>query len=283
MGMAQWDKVFGRMSYHVVYDDTIQDAMTFASKNGFSRITIAVGLPHLAVERMGKGELSQIKKQSERLGIRLNLHAPDDLTLVHSQPSINDAIMSYYSNLIDIAHEIGAKIITVHPGTPASFPTDTESSERRPRKDTELYKEIFEGNLKKLAGMANGKTRICIENFGLEGSTIEVLDKCLKDTRLALCWDIPKMYNYKESISIKAETQRFLFRNLDRIRQVHLHSIAKGKSHMVIQDGIIIFKLYLGMLRDVDVLDYCIEVRPREKALESRENLKRMLYGRGVQ
>jgi sugar phosphate isomerase/epimerase len=66
--------------------------------------------------------------------------------------------------------------------------------------------------------------------------------------------------------------------NLFAVRQVHLHDIdTHGRSHRVVGTGVIDFGHYLKLLRDVDVWDYCIEVRPREKAVESMENLKNIV------
>jgi sugar phosphate isomerase/epimerase len=63
---------------------------------------------------------------------------------------------------------------------------------------------------------------------------------------------------------------------------VHLHDIRqdeKGnkRSHRVIGSGDIDFTYYLDRLAEADVFDYCIEVRPREKARESLQALKKLL------
>jgi len=47
--------------------------------------------------------------------------------------------------------------------------------------------------------------------------------------------------------------------------------------HRVIGSGIIDFRKYFGILQGAKVLDYCIEVRPKEKALESLIELQRLL------
>jgi sugar phosphate isomerase/epimerase len=45
----------------------------------------------------------------------------------------------------------------------------------------------------------------------------------------------------------------------------------------VIGTGEIDFKTYLSVLSKADVQDFCIEVRPREKARESLEILKQII------
>jgi sugar phosphate isomerase/epimerase len=76
--------------------------------------------------------------------------------------------------------------------------------------------------------------------------------------------------------------ERFFFSSIDRVKQVHLHDIRRDergneRSHRVIGSGEIDFAYYLNRLAEADVLDYCIEVRPREKAKESLEALKNIL------
>jgi sugar phosphate isomerase/epimerase len=66
------------------------------------------------------------------------------------------------------------------------------------------------------------------------------------------------------------------------VKQVHLHDIRRDdsgteRSHRVIGSGEIDFNYYLGRLSEADVMDYCIEVRPREKAKESLAALKTIL------
>jgi len=64
-------------------------------------------------------------------------------------------------------------------------------------------------------------------------------------------------------------------------REIHIHDRreASGKiaSHRVVGTGRIDFLNYFNILQGADVLDYCIEVRPKEKALESLSALKKMI------
>ncbi len=69
--------------------------------------------------------------------------------------------------------------------------------------------------------------------------------------------------------------ESFYLTHPEWIKQVHLHDrreVVSGsvKSHRVIGTGDIDFGRYLGfLLEEADVVDFCIEVRPREKARES--------------
>lgn len=274
--MVEADKILGRMSYQVVYDQSILESINFASINGFSGVQIAIELPHLAFENLRPAEITKIRDQSKKLGIRIILHAPDAASLISPCTEINKGIMSYYTDLIGFAHRIGASMITIHPGVPSYFPTDAGSSENFPTADVEDYKRIFRNNLDELLRLAKGKVCICIENLDLEGFILDVLQDYLKRTDIGLCWDLSKTYD-KKGGKLKKEIYNFFVKNRSSVKQVHLHSLVEGKSHRVIQPGIVDFCHYLDLLDGVDVLDYCIEVRPREKAVESLKNLKGIL------
>lgn len=268
--------IFTRLSYHAVYDSSILDAVSFASKNGFSGIQIAADALHLGFEDKTSEGLKNIKDKAQELGIRIAIHAPDTASLVFPYSKVNKGIMSYYADLIDFAYTIGAEIITIHPGAPSTFPTDSNPMEVLPTQDTGLYKDILSLNIRTLLELSQNKVQICIENVALEPLVIDVLQSYLRKTKLGLCWDFAKTYD-KKSNEINKKTMDFMNNNLQAIKQVHLHSIVGGKTHRIIQSGLIDFKYYLGLLDDVDVLDYCIEVRPREKAVESMNNLKKLL------
>ena len=270
------NKIFKRLSYHVVYDNSILDAIDFASKNGFSGIQLAADALHLGFENKTQKDLTEIKMKAEDLNIRIVIHASDAASLVFPYTKTDKGIMAYYADLIDFAYAISAQIITIHPGAPASFPTDTDQLMTFPKQDIELYKEILSHNISTLQKLSQDKVQICIENVALEPFVIEVLQDYVSNAKLGLCWDIAKTFDKKNN-KIKQETMDFIMNNLKSVKQVHLHSMIDGKSHNVIQHGLIDFKYYLGLLKNVDVLDYCIEVRPREKALESMNNLKKIL------
>ena len=85
---------------------------------------------------------------------------------------------------------------------------------------------------------------------------------------LFLCWDLVK------SVS-RPDVESFYMAHPEWIKQVHLHDrrqVASGpvRGHRTIGTGEIDLTGYIGFLMEnADVEDFCIEVRPREKARES--------------
>ena len=104
---------------------------------------------------------------------------------------------------------------------------------------------------------------------------MKIIQPYLARQELALCWDIAKSHN-------NPEEEKFILSNKSHIKQMHLHDIRQREdgsiqSHCVIGTGELDFSLYLSKTSNADIVDYCIEVRPREKAKESLEALKSML------
>ena len=73
--------------------------------------------------------------------------------------------------------------------------------------------------------------------------------------------------------------EKYFWDNLSHIKQVHLHDYRSEppRQHRVIGTGFIDFMDFLPQLSEADVVDYCIEVRPREKVLESLTALRDLL------
>lgn len=270
-------KILERLSYHVVYDESIVEAIEFASGNSFSGIQVAVESPHLSFENLSLADRAGIRRRREELGLRIAIHGPDDVaSLLEPSSQIRKGILSYYTDLFAFASDIGAILTTIHIGHPTVYPTDTIPETRFPEVDIRYYRTTLEENLQSLVALARGRGYICIENYLLEDFILQVLAKYIRESKLGLCWDIAKTYNRDGSIN--EPLQYYMKENLFAVRQVHLHDLdSKGRSHRVVGTGVIDFGYYLELLKDVDVLDYCIEVRPREKAIESLENLKRIV------
>jgi sugar phosphate isomerase/epimerase len=268
-----FDSVLSRMSYHVVYDDSILDSIEFAHRNGFSGVQIAVDSPHLSFQNISRGEISKIRAKSKSYGIRITLHGPDNLSLFNSDEEICRGMFSYYSKLFAFANIINSELVTVHAGGPEAFPTDAVPSEMFPKQDIPYYKKVFEKNLSKIILLSRGKVKLCLENYLFYDFMLKIIQDNIK--KIYLCWDLPKTYNKEGGLNL--ELNDFFTKNISRVKQVHLHDIAGGRSHMVIGKGFIDFYQYLELLKDYDVWDYCIEVRPRDKAVESLQSLKRIL------
>lgn len=268
--------VLNNISYHAVYDRSIMDALKYAKDNGFAGIQVAVELPHLSFEGISAIERQEIKRFISDYNFNISLHTPDNLSFLESSKYLRQGILNYCKALFDFAEEINAKIVTFHTGSMTTFPTHTTNEERTPKIDIPLYGDIFQESLDRIIRIAGDKIIICIENYKLTDMMMEILQPYLNDGKISLCWDIPKTYDSKMCKLEKVEG--YFINNIKHIKQVHLHDINnQGRSHHVIGTGAIDFKYFFSILVNAYVLDYCIEVRPREKAKESLDNLKRLI------
>jgi len=264
--------ILDHISYHAVYDSSIMDALEYAQGNGFAGVQLAVEVPHLSFERTSLPERQEIRDFVSDHNINISLHAPDDISFFEPSRYLRQGILNYCKALFNFAEEIGAKIVTFHPGSMATFPTDTTIEERTPQADLFLYRNMFQESLNEVVRIAKNRTTICIENYRLDDLSMGLLQPYLDNDKFFLCWDIAKTYDSK--ITKINDVEKYYINNIKRIKQVHVHDInSHGRSHRVIGTGIIDFRYFLSLLANADVLDYCIEVRPREKAKESLENL----------
>ena len=268
-------RILDRVSYHAVYDDSILSALQFAHGNGFSGLQVADECPHLSFERLTTQDREAIKVFIAQTGTNLSLHAPDQaVSLFVTSPLLLQGIERYYEALVGFAAELGVHVLTVHLGSPVMFRTDTIPEEPFPRQDQAIYGEYLRSGLEYLTSLTDGSLALCVENYRMDLATLELLEPYLIDGRLYLCWDIAKSRD-------DPAMEEYFWRHLGAVKQVHFHDYwdAKGtrRSHRAIGSGLVDFSRYLPRLEEADIPDFCIEVRPREKALESLCSLKRIL------
>jgi sugar phosphate isomerase/epimerase len=154
------------------------------------------------------------------------------------------------------------------------FRTDSIPEEPYPQRDRPVYHEALRLGIDRLINLVDGRLILCVENYKMDHETLQVLDRHIGAGDLFLCWDVAKSRG-------KPEVQEYFLQHLDSVKQVHLHDFWQregiARSHRVIGSGELDFTQLLPILARADVLDYCIEVRPREKALQSLAALRRMV------
>ena len=273
-------EILKRVSYHAVYDDSILGALKFASETGFSGVQVADETNHLSFETLSAQDLAEIQDFIWYSGMKVSLHAPDETTSLFTPSRIlREGIHVYYRDLFRFARAVGVHVVTIHLGSPAQFPTDTSPEKNLPVRDLERCGDMAQRSLDFLVEEASDSFALCVENYRLDSFSLSLLEPYVSDGRLSLCWDLAKSHK-------NSELQDYFWSHLDAVRQVHLHDIrsvdGRPRSHRVIGTGEIDFGSYLVRMKDADILDYCIEVRPREKAVESLRALGCILDNLGI-
>lgn len=275
--MKIWDAIANRISFHAVYDENIVDALYFAADHGFGGVQIAVETPHLNFESISPDQCDEIRIVARECNLYVTLHAPDEVTsLFVSNRALKIGILAYYQDLFTFAQQIRAKIVTIHLGRIPAFPTATIPQERIPMIDIPQYQQSLMNNLETLVNLAKHHFTICIENVHWDLLIYNVVDPFLQRKQVALTWDFAKTHSLP--VIQKNAEMTFFNSHQAEVRQIHLHDISSdGTAHHVVGSGIIDFRDYLAHINPSTLVDCCIEVRPREKALESRQNLARIL------
>lgn len=268
-------QVLAKASCHAVYEESILAALCFARENGFSGIQAAVESPHLAFEDIPPNECERVAAYCRQHDMRVSLHAPDTaVSLFQSSRHLREGTFAYLAAMFEFAKRIGCRLITIHPGQIITFGTDTHPRQLIPERDRPLYRRAFQENLRRLIDLVAGRFVVCVENYLMDQMVREAIRPHLEAGEIFLCWDLAKTYKN----GVRDEDQEaFLWANIDRIRQVHLHDSNAGRSHLAVGTGRIDFLRYLPRLAAANVLDFCHEVRPAARAVQSLANLKALI------
>jgi len=291
--------ILNKVTYHAVYDESIMDALRFARTNGFAGVQLAMEVPHLSHERLSTSQRDAIGRYREEHNLRISLHPPDfSCSLVECSRVLTQGIHTYYQDLFDFAEDIGAKIVVLHLGALPTFSTDTQPCVTYPEQSRQFALEALNANLRRIINLADGRLTLAVENFQLTPDRMSLLGPLLGQQGLSLCWDLAKTYRTSKGATAKPSSgtavpntknlpapaleidpaiEKFFWSNLKHVKQVHLHDIRDGHTHRVIGSGQLDFMRFLPRLAAAAVMEYTIEVRPREKALESLNNLKALL------
>lgn len=247
----------------------IYDTIDYAYSKDFNAVELNVNMPIFFPEKFTKEERQKVKEYKEAKGIELTLHAPEDISLLQLQKEVREVGIKRMKEVIDFGYDIGASRMTMHVGPAVCF-TLTDRKAYMDELFYDEYKDILKSSLKELVDYSKGKIKICVENSGRFPKKLvqEVLEEILEQEKeLYLTWDIGHSYENKY------EEVEFFLKHIDKIRTCHLHDNNGKSDHQVIGTGNIDFTWHLDKMIGKDIV-YVIEVRPRDKAFESLNNLK---------
>ncbi|KYH29655.1 MULTISPECIES: sugar phosphate isomerase/epimerase family protein [Clostridium] len=245
-------------------EKNIYDTIDYAYNNKFSAVELNINMPIFFPERFDTNERKKVKEYAKEKGIELTFHAPEDISLLQLQKGMREAGIARLKEVMDFAYDLGASRLTMHIGGAVCF-TLTDRKVYMDELFYDDFKKVLDDSLKELIDYSKGKVKLCIENSGRFPQKLvqEALDEMIsKEKDLFLTWDIGHSYENKYN-----EVEFFL-RHLDRIRTCHLHDNNGSSDHQVIGQGNVDFKWHFEKMKNSDII-YIIEVRPREKAVES--------------
>lgn len=266
------------MDYKVGYaaslgEEGIMEAMEFAKKSGLKAVELNMNMPCFFPENYTEDQIENITRIKKDNDIELTMHAPEDISLVCLHDGMRTAGIERLKQIIRFAERIGVSRITVHTN---STPYFTLVEGKGYVQDE--YEDLAVTNLKDSVNMIleyrdenAPDVNICIENSGYFPKYIQnTLEDIMEGQRLHLTWDIGHSYLNKYG------EVEFFKRNIERVRVSHVHDYNDYGDHKVIGTGGVCFKGHMEIMGSEDVI-YIIEVRPREEAVKSFVNLKRII------
>ncbi|MHA2176810.1 MAG: sugar phosphate isomerase/epimerase family protein [Candidatus Thorarchaeota archaeon] len=259
----------------MIYDESMKDAVKYASENNWTSIVPDIGVPSFSPERISSTERSQLREMSRDHSIGWGFHAAcDNVSLFSTYPSIRTGIIQYFKQTINLAREIstGPTNVVVHAGEPPKFRKARNQSGNFNEIHSDIYAQTLRENLAQLVEHATPHVKIAIENTGWTPLIRDVV-KHLLPSGLKICLDIAKLYNSK--FKLIEEDWNFMQDHKGFIEVVHIHDIHPTLgSHQVVGEGVINFEKHLQFLSELPTKpQYVFETRPREAANESLDNV----------
>lgn len=254
-----------------VGEKDILSAIDFAAAHGMNAVEINMNMPCFFPEGYSKEARNDIRLYKKEKDVALTLHAPEDISLLQLHEEVREAGINRLKEIIDFGCDIGATRMTVHVGTSVYF-TMTEGKSYLEELHYQDFKRILKNSLIGLGDYCGDRMKLCVENSGRFPKVLiqEVLEELLDRENIYLTWDIGHSYS-----NLYGEVE-FFHRHLDRIKTCHLHDVNEISDHQIIGTGKVDFIGHMEKMGKADMI-YIIEVRPREKAAISFENLKKIL------
>ncbi|MCW4020416.1 MAG: sugar phosphate isomerase/epimerase, partial [Candidatus Bathyarchaeota archaeon] len=220
--MVDFETVLARVGFHAVYEKTLRQAIDLACEYGFSSVQIETAMPQFFPERYDAKDRRNIRSYAEENNIVLKVHAPgEDFSLQTLHAKIQRAVLERLKEVIDFTYELGAKLLTVHPGTVPVFTIPGKGNVPIDEQYPRLHVESLETALSELSDYSEGRTLLCVENSPFTADVMNVLSEMLEDNKTFLTWDLAKMY--RADGTIIAEVEDFFLKHLDKVRECHLH------------------------------------------------------------
>jgi len=268
----------------VIYDRTLEDALEYSSKVGWTGIVPDIGVPRFSPEKYSKKDRVKLHDLSESFGIEWGFHAPgDDVSLFSTYTPIRTAIMSYFKEIIDFARDCssGATNIVVHPGVPPSFKKANSSEDEFVDENVDVYEKTFFENVLELVEYGRPDVSIVLENMNWTPIIRHSIPSLLA-RGMRLCLDIPKLYD--RTMNLKRSNWRVFQQFSEAIEVVHIHDSSPSLgSHQIVGSGEIDFSESLELLCKMEhPPQYVFEIRPRESATQSLVTLNGILNDHGL-
>jgi sugar phosphate isomerase/epimerase len=260
-------------SYTFTPEYDLEGFIEFASKEGFDFVQLGYEAPLKWVGEVSKDRRKRIRTLAKRLGLQVCVHSVTNaVNVAWTNSRIREESLSQVKEAIEFTHDVGAELLTVHPGWKDLFGY---------RYPDEAYALAIEGH-RELAEVASDYgVRIGIENmppfwlsFCTDPKEAYAMIQAVNRENVGLTLDV----GHANLLGAKA-IEEFVTTLNDRIFLVHIHdNDGKRDQHNVIGEGTINFHQLISLLVQANInVPLSIESRNLDDLVKSKENLERFL------
>lgn len=107
----------------VAFPKPPEDYLDFAVEHGFKHMEIDLFNPQQWLSRFHAARIRSLRRQIEMRGLTVSFHTPYSLNLADFLPEIRASAVRYAERLLQVANDLGAEWVTVHPGYGLGIPT----------------------------------------------------------------------------------------------------------------------------------------------------------------
>ncbi|WP_297071629.1 sugar phosphate isomerase/epimerase [Thermococcus sp.] len=256
--------MFG-LSTTALGDGHLEDWLEGVSSAGFDFVEWISEWPRYINRRSANVLAEEIRS----FGLELSIHAPfSDLNIGSFNERIRTASMEVLRETLEIAADIDAMTVTIHPGhcSPVS------------RRYRERYTKIHRSSLRTLdAWHEEFGVKLGVENMPsfpiLDAQTPERLSELLEGTDLGVTFDVGHLN------TTTAEFKRFLELLGDRVIHIHLHdNHGESDEHLALGEGTVPWKRLFSMLPHVPATLEVAGIREGKKSLNFLKTVHRWTF-----
>ena len=238
------------LTSYALEDLSYVDALLFAAANGFDAFEVNLYFPAIDLDNWNWNEIEAIKKIARDEEIEISVHAAFyELNMAAFFKGIREESVRYIIKSIDLCHEIGGEVVTVHPG---KFTYEIEPG-ASPETDP-LMKIQWDHNiesLKRINTYAESKAiTLCLENLGWNevAQSFEDMKKIRNEVGDTLQFTLDLGHARIKSEGGVEEGFRVLG---DNIRHIHLSdNYGKEDDHLPIGEGDSDFSSFFHLIKD---------------------------------
>jgi sugar phosphate isomerase/epimerase len=248
----------------------IREALDFASRHDLRWVELSLNLPEFFPDAIPASHWARAAEEAAARNLGLTAHAPEDISLIHLHEPLRRAGLERLKEIMDWAKGVGISRLTVHIGTSVYF-TLPQGRQYLHQVYPERFSQILKSSLEELRDYAQGRVLLCVENVQYFGPQVvqTVLRDLLLQGGLWLTWDWGHSYG-------DPEQEMFMKAHAQYVRNCHVHDHNGRQDHLVVGDGLMDFAAYFAQIQDLDC-PLIFEVRPREKAVESRDRFRQLV------